>query len=210
MIDTRARIRVMVVDDHTVVREGIAALVGMQPDLEVVAQAGDGASALALHRKHQPDVCLMDLNLPDRSGAEVIAALRGYDPRARFVVLTTYEGEEDVYAALRAGAQAYLLKGVPPDELMQVIRDVHAGRRRVSADLASIAIGRLPESELTPRERQVLELIAQGKSNRDIAAALALTESTVKKHINGLLEKLGASGRTEALVTAVRRGLVKM
>jgi DNA-binding NarL/FixJ family response regulator len=202
------KIRVMVVEDHLMVRQGILALLAMQSDLQVVAEAGDGEAALPIFRQHRPDVTLVDLRLPGKDGVWVIRTLREESPRSRFLVLTTYDGEDDISQALQAGASGYLLKGASRTELTEAIRTIHAGRRYIPAALAERALPRPAADSLTERELAVLDRIAKGLGNKDIAAELGISESTVKGHINNLLGKLGVTDRTKALVVAIRRGLV--
>ena len=204
------KIRVMVIEDHLMVRQGIVALLRMQSDLEVVAEAGDGESALAVFRTHRPDVTLVDLRLPGRSGVAVIRALREESPRSRFLVLTTYDGEDDISQALQAGASGYLLKGASRTELCEAIRAVHGGRRYVPPELAERVLPRPPGDSLTERELEVLDGIARGLGNNEIGGELGISESTVKGHVNNLLAKLGVTDRTKALVVALRRGLVRV
>ena len=200
----------MVVDDHVVVRIGLKALIDAEPDMSVVAEAGSGERAVALFAEHAPDVTLMDLRLPRTSGVEATRAIRQQDPQARVVVLTTYDGDEDIYRALDAGARAYLLKDVPREELLDVIRGVHAGQRRIPPAIAARLADALPRSELTPREMQVLACVVEGLTNRQIAGRLSITEGTVKVHVNKILDKMGVQDRTQAATTAVRRGLVHL
>jgi len=204
------KIRVMVIEDHQVVRQGLVALLGMQDDLEVVAEAGDGESALQVFHQHRPDVTLVDLRLPRRDGVEVIRALRAGSSRGRFLVLTTYDGENDVSHALQAGASGYLLKGASATELTDAIRAIHAGRRYVPVELAERVLPRPAADRLTDREVEVLDRIARGMGNLDIGADLGISERTVKGHVNNLLSKLGVTDRTKALVVAIRRGLVRV
>lgn len=199
----------MVADDHAIVRQGIAALLSAADDVEVVAEAEDGQQAIDLFRQHRPDVALMDLRMPRVDGASAIATLRAEFPRSRFIVLTTYEGDQDVYGALQAGALGYLLKGVKYPELIQAIRDVFAGQRRVPAELAERALGGALTPALTAREAEILGLVAQGRSNLEIAGALDISESTVKNHITKLFAKLGVTTRTQATLAALQRGLVR-
>jgi DNA-binding NarL/FixJ family response regulator len=204
------RVRVVVFEDHTMVREGIVALLEMYPDFEVVGQAGDGEAAITQWLSLRPDVALVDLRMPGRDGVAVIAAVRHQVPGARFLVLTTYDGEDDVSRALQAGARGYLLKGATRATLADAIRAVHAGQRYVPPDLADRVLPRPSEEALTEREAEVLHRIAQGMSNKEIADALAISEHTVKGHVKNVLGKLGVTDRTKALVEAVRRGLVHL
>ena len=204
-------IRVLIADDHPVVREGLAAMIGRQPGLVVVGEAATGQQALELFCRQAPDVTLMDLRMPGMSGVEAIAAIRQESPTARIVVLTTYDGDEDIVRALRAGAKAYLLKDTPRDELLETIRAIHAGQTRLPPPVAAKLAERVATgAELTDRESEVLGLIAAGKSNKEIAAALNITEGTVKAHVNNILGKLGVSDRTQAVITALRRGIVQL
>jgi DNA-binding NarL/FixJ family response regulator len=204
------KIRVAVFDDHTVVREGIVALLELHPDFEVVGQAGDGDAAIALWKELRPDVCLVDLRMPGRDGVAVIAAIRHELPGARLLVLTTYDSEDDVSRALQAGARGYLLKGATRATLADAIRSVHAGQRYVPPDLADRVLPRPDAEALTEREAEVLDRIAKGMSNKEIADALGISEHTVKGHVKNVLGKLGVTDRTKALVEAVRRGLVHL
>lgn len=210
MSTTQARrpIRLMVVEDHAIVRQGVVALLERQPDFEIVAEAADGQSALELHRQHRPDVTLVDLRLPKLDGVEVIRALRRDSPSSRFLVLTTYDGEDDISRALQAGASGYLLKGVGRSTLADAIRLVHAGRRYIPQEIADRVLPRPAGEELTEREVEVLRRIAEGLSNKEIGEQLGIAENTVKGHVGNLLSKLGASDRTRALVLALKRGLV--
>jgi DNA-binding NarL/FixJ family response regulator len=203
-----APIRVLVVEDHVVVRQGIAALLQMQKDFEVVGEAGDGDAAIEAFRQHRPDVTLIDLRIPRKDGVEVIRQLRREFPASRFLVLTTYDSEDDISRALQAGASGYLLKGVGRATLTDAIRLLHAGRRYIPPEIADRVLPRPPGEELTEREVQVLRRIAEGLSNKEIGEQLGISESTVKGHMNNLLSKLGVTDRTKALVLALRRGLV--
>jgi DNA-binding NarL/FixJ family response regulator len=201
---------VLVVDDHPIVREGVIALVDRQPDMVVVGEAGSGREAIARFRELRPDVALVDLRLPDLDGLEVTAAICADWPSSRILVLSTYDGDEDIHQALRAGARGYLRKEALREDLVAAVRAVHAGRRFIPAEVAMRLAERPPASELTARERDVLRLIVEGRSNKEIAAALGLTEGTVKGYVNTMLAKLGASDRTQAAITALRRGLVRL
>lgn len=203
-------IRIMVVDDHPVVREGFAGMIATEPDMAVVAQAATGEEARRLFREHRPDVTLIDLRMPGMNGVEAIRAIRGEFPQSRFIVLTTYDGDEDIYRALQAGAQAYLLKDMLCDEILAAIRAVHAGQRRIPAAVGTRLADRMTGMELSSREHQVLQLVAQGKSNREIAGDLEVTEATVKGHLTNILSKLGVTDRTQAVIAALRRGLVHL
>ena len=202
------KIRVLVVDDHPIVRLGLAAFINGQLKMKVIAQAGTGEEAVELFRHHQPDVVLMDLRLPGMSGVDAIRVIRTEYPQSRFVVMTTYEGDEDIYQALEAGAQAYLIKCMEPSALVDAVLKVHAGLRVIPASVAKNLAARTPNSALTDRERDVLGLIVRGQSNKEIAAELGITEGTVKCHVNVILSRLGVNDRTEAAVAALKRGLV--
>ncbi len=201
-------IRVMLVDDHYLVRVGLANIIALEDDMSVCGEAGNADQALALFRKEQPDVTLMDLRLPGRSGADATAAIRAEFPSARIIVLSTYAGDEEIFAALQAGAMSYLLKSVQREELVSTIRKVSTGQRHLPPEVASRLAGRLPRSQLSPRELDVLRLMVVGKRNREIADALSISEGTVKIHVSNILLKLGVSDRTEAVTTALQRGIV--
>jgi two-component system NarL family response regulator len=203
-------IRVLVVEDHHVVRQGLVALLNVADGLEVVGEAADGVEAITQFRKHQPDITLVDLRLPRLSGVDVIERIRMETPQARFIVLTTYDGDEDIYRALQAGARAYLLKGMTSEELIATIHSVHSGKSYIPPAIAAKLAERLGTEELTPRELDVLEQIVRGKCNNDIATELKISESTVKTHINRLLGKLGVADRTQAATSAIQRGLVPL
>src|SRR5262245_28305513 len=206
----RDSIRILIADDHTVVRDGLVAIVKQQPDMDVVAETGDGLQAVELWKKHRPDVTLMDLRMPGLDGVNAIYAIRAVDPKARIVVLTTFDGDEDIYRGMRAGAKSYLLKDVRREELFQCVREVHAGRMFVPPAIAVKLAERLPTEELTPRELEVLRLLAEGKPNKLIGADLAITEVTVKSHVQSLFRKLNVLSRTEAIAVANRRGLLRV
>jgi two-component system NarL family response regulator len=202
------KIRIIVVDDQAVVRQGFAALINTVADMSVVAEGTNGQQAIELYREHKPDVMLIDLRMPVLSGVEAIAAIRREFPNARLIVLTTYDGDEDIYRSLQAGAQGYLLKDVFFEDLEEAIRKVHSGARRIPAEVAERLAGRMSGSELTARELEVLQQIVAGKSNKEIGMLLNISEATVKSHINNILSKLGVADRTQAATTALQRGIV--
>ena len=203
-------IRVLIVDDHPLLREGIAALIGAEPDMEVVADAGSGREALAKFKLNRPDVALMDLQMPDMNGIEAIIAIRGEFPNARIIVLTTYTGDVQVLRALKAGARAYVLKGRVNNELLDIVRAVHRGEKRIPPEIAAELAEHAAEDDLSPREIEVLRWIAAGKSNKEVAAKLFITEETVKNHVTHILAKLGANDRTHAVTIAIKRGFIEL
>jgi DNA-binding NarL/FixJ family response regulator len=203
-------IRILVADDHPVVREGVAAMIEQQEDLTVIGQAENGPEAVELFRARQPDVTLMDLRMPEMDGVKAIGLIRDEFPAARIIVLTTYDGDEDVYRGLRAGAKGYLLKDAGRETLLETIRAVHAGQTRIPPELAYKLAERMSGPELTAREREVLRLMVAGNNNQEIGAALFITQATVKTHINSILSKLGVSDRAQAVTTALRRGIVHL
>ena len=203
-------IRILSIDDHPLVREGIAVIIDSQPDMKIIGTASTAAEGVQEFRKHRPDVTLMDLRLPDLSGIEAIIAIRAEFPDARIIVLTMFEGDVEIQRALVAGARGYLLKSMPPAELISVIRQVHAGKKRVPPQLAAQLAEHMSDEALTEREVEVLGQIAGGNRNRDIADRLFITEETVKVHIKHIMEKLGASDRTQAIAIAVRRGIIQL
>ena len=203
-------IRILIVEDHAVVRQGLVALLNTMPEFAVVAQASDGEQGVALFLEHRPDVTLMDLRLPKVGGVEAIGRIRKEFPEARIIVLTTFDGDEDIYRALQAGAKGYLLKGMDAEVLMEAVRAVHAGKSRVPGPVAERLAGRLSGQALTERETDVLKQIVLGRSNKEIGTALFISEATVKTHINSLLGKLGVSDRTQAATTALQRGIVHL
>ena len=203
-------IRILIVDDHPIMRVGISALIASCKDMEAVAQAGSGEEALTLHAAHLPDITLMDLRLPGIGGVETIRRIRARNPKARFIILTTYEGDEDIHQAMEAGASGYLVKGLPQEMLVNAVRRVHAGGRYLPPPMSQALAARTPDSNLSAREREVLALVAKGNSNKEIAAALGITEATVKCHVSVILMRLNASDRTHAVVTALQRGLVHL
>jgi len=203
-------IRVLAVDDHSIVRDGIARLVGTQTDMELVAEASDGAEAVEQFRKHHPDITLMDLQMPKMSGIDAITAIRAESPEARIIVLTTYAGDVQVMRALKAGAQGYLLKGLLRKELLETIRAVYGGQKRLSAEIAATVAEHALDSTLTPREISVLKLIAGGNANKEIAGQLHLTEESVKGYVKNILLKLGANDRTHAVTIGLKRGIIDL
>lgn len=206
-----ATIRVMVVDDHPVVRIGLTAIIDTEKNMKCVAEAADGVEAVRLFREHQPDIALMDLRLqPELSGVEAIEVIRQEFPASRFIVLTTYDGDEDIHRALRAGAQGYLLKGMRREQLVDAITAVHAGRRYIPTVIEQRLAERPPDSDLSPRELEVIELIVRGRSNREIAAELGIGEGTVKWFVNVILGKLSVRDRTQAATAALQRGIVRI
>lgn len=204
------RIRVFSVDDHPLLREGIAAMINSQPDMTLVAQAATGGESILKFREHVPDVTLMDLRLPDMSGIDALISIRNEQPDARVIMLTTFEGDVEIQRALQAGARGYLLKSMPPDELVDAIRQVHAGKKRVPAEVAAQLAEHLSDESLTEREIGVLRHLAGGNRNKDIAERLFISEETVKVHVKHIMEKLGASDRTQAVAIAVRRGIIQL
>jgi DNA-binding NarL/FixJ family response regulator len=206
----QTRIRVFSADDHPLLREGIAAMIDNQPDMVMVAQASTGREAIQLFRQHRPDVTLMDLRMPDISGIDALIAIRHEFPDARIVMLTTFEGDVEIQRALSAGARGYILKNMPPKELVDVIRQVHSGKKRIPQEIAAHLAEHIADETLTPREIDVLRHVAGGNRNRDIANRLFISEETVKVHVKHIMEKLGASDRTAAVAIAVRRGIIQL
>jgi DNA-binding NarL/FixJ family response regulator len=203
-------IRVLAVDDHALLRDGIAALIGNQSDMELVGEASNGREAIELFRQHQPDVTLMDLQMPEMGGIDALSAIRGEFPEARIIVLTTYAGDVQVFRALKAGARAFLLKGLLRKELLETIRAVHAGQKRLPPEIAAEIAEHATDDSLTPREIDVLRLIAGGNANKEIAAQLSLTEETVKGHVKNILAKLDANDRTHAVTIGLKRGIIEL
>ena len=203
-------IRIFSVDDHPLLREGIAALVNNQPDMSLIGEATTGAEAIQLFKQLRPDVTLLDLRLPDMSGIDTLIAIRSEFPDARIIMLTTFEGDVEILRSLQAGARGYLLKNMPPAELLDVIRQVHAGRKRIPPEIASQLAEHMSDETLTEREVEVLRAVAGGNKNRDIAKKLFISEETVKVHIKHIMDKLGAADRTQAVTIAVRRGIIQL
>jgi DNA-binding NarL/FixJ family response regulator len=203
-------IRILAVDDHPLLRDGLAALINNRPGMTLVAQAATGRDGIAQFREHQPDVTLMDLRLPDQSGIEAIRAIRAEFPEARVIVLTTFEGDVEIQRALEAGARAYILKNTRPKELLEIIEQVHSGKRRIPSQVAAQLAEHLADETLTDREVEVLNELAGGNRNREIAERLLITEETVKVHVKHIMEKLGASDRTEAVAIGLRRGIIQL
>jgi DNA-binding NarL/FixJ family response regulator len=209
-MSSQDKIRVLSVDDHPLLSEGIAIIINSQQDMVLVSQAASGAEAIQKYREHRPDVTLMDLRLPDLSGIDAMIAIRTEFPDARIVMLTTFEGDVEIQRALQAGARGYLLKNMPPSEIVDVIRHVHAGKKRVPPQVAAQLAEHMSDEGLTAREVEVLRKIAGGNRNRDIADLLFISEETVKVHIKHIMDKLGATDRTQAIAIAVRRGIIEL
>jgi two-component system NarL family response regulator len=204
------KIRVLIADDHPIFRVGLRNLIDQQPDMQVVAEAGDGPEAVRVISDRRPDITLLDLRMPSMDGPQVISAVLANDPQARIIILTTYDGDEDIYRAVQAGARGYMLKDTFPEGMLDAIRDVHAGGHLFPADVAAKLVGRNPGAGLSTRELAVLELLARGLSNKEIQAALTLPEGTLKNHLKRVFEKLDVTDRTQAVLVALKRGLVRL
>jgi two-component system NarL family response regulator len=202
------RIRIMVVDDHPLMRLGLRTRISAEPDMEVVAEAGDGPTAIQAFAQHKPDIVLLDLRMPGMDGPQVIIEIRKIDPEAKIIVVTTYDADEDVYRAVQAGARGYLLKGTFAEGMLEAIKSVHAGRRLIAPEVAARLADRVSSPSLTSREVGVLELVAKGMSNKEIGAALFVSETTIKYHLKNIYSKLGANDRTEAALLAAQRGIL--
>ena len=209
-MDDDAKIRILTVDDHPLLHEGIATVIRSQADMTLAAEASNGRDSIQRFREQQPDVTLMDLRLPDMSGIDALIAIRAEFPEARIIILTTFAGDVEIQRALQAGARAYMLKSMPPKELLEVIRQVHAGKKRIPPEIAAHLAEHYADESLTTREVEVLREVAGGNRNRDIADKLFITEETVKVHIKHIMEKLGASDRTQAVAIGVRRGIIQL
>jgi two-component system NarL family response regulator len=207
---TKSKIHIQLVDDHLIMRMGLRSLIETQPDMAVIAEASSGEAAPHQFARCQPDVVLMDLRMPGISGVQTTAAIRQKHPNARVIVLTTFDHDEDIYRALQAGAAGYLLKNIDSHRLLETIRAVHAGRYKLPADVAARLAQRMAAPELSPREREVLELIVKGRSNKEIGTDLGVAENTVKNHVKVILEKLGVQDRVQATTRAIQRGIVQV
>lgn len=204
------QIRILSVEDHPVFRQGLATIIETEPDMALVGQAANGIEAIAEFRRHLPDITLMDLRLPGANGTDILIAIRGEFPHARVIMLSSSDSDGEIQRALRSGASGYVLKSMPQDMLLEVIRSVHAGKRHVPAEVAALLAEHLGEEDLTPRESEVLRLIRDGCKNKQIADRLSISENTVNFHIKNIVDKLGANDRTHAVTIAVRRGLLPL
>jgi len=209
-VNEQAQIRVLSIDDHPLVREGLAALINDQPDMRIVGQGSTGHEAIKLFRDLQPDVALMDVRLPDISGIDAMITIRSEFPEARVLIVTSSEGDVEMQRALQGGARGYMLKSMPPKELLDAIRKVHAGKKAIPTEIATHLANHMSDEALTSREVEILQQVAEGNRNRDIAERLFISEGTVKVHIKHIMEKLGANDRTQAITIAVRRGIIHL
>ena len=209
-VPAAVKARVLLVDDHALLRTGVANIINQEPDLHVVAQAENGVEAISAYERHQPDVTLLDLRMPEMEGVEVVRQIRERDPRARVIILTTYDTDDEISQALKAGAKAYVLKDISADDLVGCIRDVLSGKTYLAPAAAAKLAEGVTRVQLTPREMSTLRLLADGKANKEIANELTISERTVKTHLAHLFEKLGVTSRTEAIKVATRRGLVRL
>jgi DNA-binding NarL/FixJ family response regulator len=203
-------IHILLADDHPIVRDGLAAILDAETDMSVIGQASNGCEAIELFRLHQPDVAILDLHMPQMSGVEAISAIRAEFPNACIIMFTVYDGDECIYQGLRAGAKSYLLKNTPSDEILEIIRTVATGEKHIPAQVGKKLAERMELPQLSDREREVLQLMSTGKTNKAISAAMGVSESTVKFHVNNILTKLGVSDRTHAVITALKRGIIKL
>ena len=210
LMGTAPSIRILSVDDHPLLREGVATIINSQADMVLVAQASNGQEAIRQFREHRPDVTLMDVRLPDASGIDTVIAIRSEFPEARVIMLSTFQGDVEIKRALAAGARGYLLKSTAPQELLEAIRQVHAGKKRIPSEVAARLAEYLAEENLTSREMEVLRLVAAGNRNKEIAGRLFIAEETVKVHLKHIMDKLGANDRTEAVAIAARRGIIQL
>jgi two-component system NarL family response regulator len=209
-VEEQRNIRVLIVDDHPIVRQGIQSMLQSQPDMQAVAEAECGAQAVEMYRLYRPDVVLMDLRMPDMDGAQATAAIRAQFPDARIIMLTAYGGDEEIYGALHAGARAYLMKGASCDEILETIRVVHAGHKHITLKVGAQLADRMENPELTAREQTLLRLMVAGRSNKEIGAELFIGVGTVKFHVSHILNKLGAADRTQAVIAALKHGMVNL
>ncbi len=209
-MNAKSKIRILCVDDHPIVREGLTSIIGLQPDMEMIGEADSGRRALEVFRRMQPDITLVDLRLPDMSGHELTRQLLAESPQARVIILTSFEGDADIERALAAGARGYVVKGIVREELLGAIRAVHAGKKHIPGPLAEKLAEHLASEKLSQRELQVLREMAAGKRNKEIGASLAIAEDTVKMHVKNILEKLQVNDRTEAVTVALRRGILHL